>query len=66
MNITVIDKSTHEVIASLNTDKDDCGFCNNQYEVIVAENEPVFENRGGTIYLKQNSFIVDLGEGEEE
>ena len=53
MNITVIDKSTHEVIASISTDKDDCVFCNNQYEVIVAENEPVFENRGGTIYLKQ-------------
>lgn len=65
MKITTINRYTNEVISSIDTDKEECGFCNNRYEVIIAENEPVFENHNGTIYLKQNSFIVNMSREEQ-
>ena len=58
MNITVYNKTTKEVIASIDTKQEDMGFCVKDVEVCISEYEPVFKNIGGTIYFMDNKFIV--------
>ena len=56
MSIVVVD-SDGELVAYIS---DTVNIVNNGYEVIdYGDNEPVFEDINGRVYLKENSFILN-------
>lgn len=58
MNLVIIEKSTNRLLASI-SDKDI--ITSNDVEVIdYGTNSPIFQDIGGTIYVKENSFEINM------
>lgn len=59
MNKCIVNAKTNELIAYISDEHEN--ILKNGYEVIdYGNNEPVFTERDGVIYVKENSFEVKL------
>lgn len=58
MIITVYNNTTKEVLACINTDTESRSFVKKGVIYSVTENEPVFTNKDGKLYLVNNVFIM--------
>jgi hypothetical protein len=58
MIITVYNNNTKEVLACINTDTKSRSIVKKGVIYNVSENEPVFTNKDGKLYLVNNVFIM--------
>ncbi len=59
MNRCVIDSKTHELIAYISDEHEN--IIKDGYEIInFGNNEPVFVDIDGVVYVKENSFEINL------
>lgn len=59
MNKCVIDSKTHELIAYISDEHEN--IIKDGYEIInFGNNEPIFVDIDGVVYVKENSFEVKL------
>lgn len=59
MNKCVIDSKTHELIAYLSDEHEN--IIKDGYEIInFGNNEPIFVDVDGVVYVKENSFEIKL------
>lgn len=61
MIVTVYNTETKEVMASIDTEKeDDCGFSAKGISVSMTEYEPLFRMIENRLYFDEDRFIVNL------
>lgn len=59
MNKCVIDSKTHELIAYLSDEHEN--IVKDGFEIInFGNNEPIFDDIDGAVYVKENSFEIKL------
>ena len=59
MNKCVIDSKTHELIAYLSDEHEN--IIKDGFEIInFGNNEPIFVDKDGVVYVKENSFEIKL------
>ena len=58
MIITVYNNNTKEVLACINTDTESHSIVKKGVIYNVSENEPVFTNKDGKLYLVDNNLII--------
>lgn len=60
MNVCVVDKQTNELLAFV-SDKKECIEHDTVSIINYGDNEPIFEERDGKIYVKENTWMMHLG-----
>lgn len=60
MNVTVYDKKTKKVIASIDTESRLGGFCTKDVDICISEYEPLFKNIDGVLYFLEDKFVVKI------
>lgn len=60
--IVVFDKDTREILLALPLKDGKLGIAKDGIDFQIYDNEPVFENRDGSVFLSKNKFGINFNE----